>query len=307
MQKKLSILLPTFNRGHLLDECLKRLQINGFFNDDCEINISDNGSNDNTQYIVKKYNVNYRKNNFNLGYNANIEALIKEAHGEYLIIIGDDDEFLFNWNFIKNIIELQDFDLYVFGFDKNIFNLDDVSNKSVEALPFGFLGDCIQKNTDNFKNRFMNYKGKSNSAHFFARIDVLLVENCKVFFYDKEMIKRFYITENSKKSLSFFRKVKLFFIRPLDYGYYWFEAKEELKEYYPAKISKYWSVVIDKSMIYTRSKHILDSGILSVLYYWFFQLYFRCFKYPVFTLWILKGIAISSMHKNNQKRFISNE
>jgi glycosyltransferase involved in cell wall biosynthesis len=307
MQKKLSILLPTYNRGHFLEECLKRLENRGFFNNDCEIIISDNCSNDNTQNIVKKYNVKYSRNISNLGYNANIEILIKKASGAFIIILGDDDEFLFDWNFIKNIIDSQDFDLYVFGFDKSIFNLENGSNKSIEALPFGFIGDCIQKNTDNFKNRFMNYKGKSNSAHFFARIDVLLVDNCKVFFFDKEMVKRFYIAVQPKNSVSFFKVVKQIFIKPLDYGYYWFEARRELKKYYPEKTAKFWTILIDKSMIYTRSKHISDSGIFAVLYYWFFQLYFRCFKYPAFSLWILKGIAISAMSKNNQNRFISYE
>ena len=68
-----------------------------------------------------------------------------------------------------------------------------------------------------------------------------------------------------------------------------------------------YETVIDKSMIYTRTRHIEDSGILAVLYYWFFQLYFRCFKYPAFTLWILKGIVISTLSNNNKTRFISNE
>ena len=307
MQKKLSILLPTYNRGHLLEECLKRLQSKGFFNSDCEINISDNGSKDNTQYIIKNYKVNYRKNISNLGYNANIEALIKEASGEYLIIIGDDDEFLFNWDFIENIIKSEDSDLYIFGFDKSIFKLDNISNKSIESLPLGFLGDCIQKNTHQFKKRFINYNGKSNSAHFFARIDVLLEDNAKIFTFDKEMIKRFYISGPSKVKVSFLKKAMSIFVKPLDYGYYWFEARRELKEYYPTNVSKYWTTVIDKSMIYTRSRHIQDSGILAVLYYWFFQLYFRCFKYPAFTLWILKGIVISTLSNNNKTRFISNE
>ena len=59
---KLSILIPTYNRCELLDECLKKLVLGGFFNDHCEINVSDNASTDSTKQIASKYQINYQSN-----------------------------------------------------------------------------------------------------------------------------------------------------------------------------------------------------------------------------------------------------
>jgi len=291
---KLSILIPTYNRCNFLDECLAKLVTRGFNNVECEINVSDNASIDSTKEVVSKYNVNYRRNAINLGYSGNIEALIREARGEYIVILGDDDEFLFDWSYIKTVIEYN-YDLYIFGFEKNILDMTDISNKNIDKLPLGFVGDCIQKNTNTFKSRFVNFRGRSNSPQFFARIDVLNSINSKIYYQANEIIRR---SESSNKyikpkQVSVIEKVKKIFIRPLDYTYYWYEARKALKLLYPDDVAKYWIKIIDKSVILSRQKHLQESGPFALMYYWFFQLYYRAFKYPGFAFYIVKVILIA--------------
>jgi glycosyltransferase involved in cell wall biosynthesis len=66
-----------------------------------EVVISDNCSNDNTRYIVKKFEkkiknlksfkLKYRKNRTNIGYPKNFIKLIEILNSEYVIFLGDDD------------------------------------------------------------------------------------------------------------------------------------------------------------------------------------------------------------------------
>lgn len=92
---KLSIGIPTYNRCDYLDRLLSLLfeeeKISGV-----EIVISDNASEDSTESIVKKWqkkllNINYVKNKKNIGFDKNLENTIKNANGEYIWILGDDD------------------------------------------------------------------------------------------------------------------------------------------------------------------------------------------------------------------------
>lgn len=294
---KLSILIPTYNRCDLLDECLKKLISGGFNNDECEINVSDNASTDATKKVVSKYKVNYKCNEINLGYSGNIEALLSGAKGEYVVILGDDDEFLFDWNYIRTLLE-SDVDLYVCGIEH------DITDKTPNVLPFGFIGDCIQKNNDTFKNRFVNFKGRSNSPHFFARIDVFISKKSVIRYHAEEIIKRFEITGNpaQAKRVCLVNKVKNIFIKPLDYGYYWYEARKELKILYSEDVSGYWVRRIDQVHVFSRQQHIQESGWLAVIYYWFFQLYLRAFIYPRFALYIANTIikAVFVSHVKNK-------
>ncbi|MBG1270055.1 glycosyltransferase family 2 protein [Nostoc sp. WHI] len=99
MNKLLTIAIPTFNRAQLLDIQLTWLAkaIKGF-ESDCEIFISDNCSTDNTQEIIKKWqiilsNVTFTSNinNKNIGVMGNIACCLKAANSKYVWTIGDDD------------------------------------------------------------------------------------------------------------------------------------------------------------------------------------------------------------------------
>lgn len=96
----ISILIPTYNRAHILQECLERLlKISITHKANIEIIISDNASTDDTKQVVSKYKnkfVNhsrfiYHRNSYNQGAAKNLISLYKLAAGDYIMFIGDDD------------------------------------------------------------------------------------------------------------------------------------------------------------------------------------------------------------------------
>ncbi|MEH2082086.1 MAG: glycosyltransferase [Nostoc sp.] len=99
MQKLLTIAIPTYNRAELLDKQLAWLAqaIKGF-EDNCEILVSDNCSTDNTQDVIKKWqmilsNIPFQsnKNLQNLGVVKNIMYCLNSTKTKYVWTIGDDD------------------------------------------------------------------------------------------------------------------------------------------------------------------------------------------------------------------------
>ena len=96
MSIKLSICIPTFERAKHLNNCLNSILLakkaHGF---EYEICISDNGSTDNTEVIVKDYidklPIKYSKNSNNLGIPRNFLKVVSIANGEFAWLLGDDD------------------------------------------------------------------------------------------------------------------------------------------------------------------------------------------------------------------------
>lgn len=102
--KKLSICIPTYNRGIYLNRLLKMLFKENQENV-IEIVIGDNNSTDETEIIVKKWqkkmkNIKYIKNKKNVGFDNNLNNIIKNSNGKYCWILGDDD------GVVKGSIEL---------------------------------------------------------------------------------------------------------------------------------------------------------------------------------------------------------
>ncbi|MBD6619254.1 glycosyltransferase family 2 protein [Komarekiella sp. 'clone 1'] len=99
MNKLLTIAIPTYNRAELLDKQLAWLAqaIKGF-ESECEILVSDNCSTDNTQDVIKKWQIQLssitfkvNKNFKNLGVVKNIIYCLSSATTKYVWTIGDDD------------------------------------------------------------------------------------------------------------------------------------------------------------------------------------------------------------------------
>ena len=92
---KLTIAIPTYNgeatiRGSL-DSIVSQIE------DGVEIVISDNASTDKTAEIVHEYqskcsNLHYFYNNENLGFDLNVDMAVRKSDGEYVWLLGDDDE-----------------------------------------------------------------------------------------------------------------------------------------------------------------------------------------------------------------------
>jgi glycosyltransferase involved in cell wall biosynthesis len=143
---KLSICIPTYNRAPHLLNCLQSIismrKPNGF---QFEICISDNGSKDNTKEIVlnakKDLNINYNRNESNLGIPRNFVKVVSMAVGEFVWLIGDDDlllphtldtlEVLFNKHKNVNFFYINSYLLdtnYIFSFPQP-FNILKLPNK----------------------------------------------------------------------------------------------------------------------------------------------------------------------------------
>ena len=93
---KLSICIPTYNRApHLMNSLQSIISMRKPKGFQFEICISDNGSNDNTKEIVnnakKEIDINYNRNESNLGIPRNFLKVVSMAKGEFVWLIGDDD------------------------------------------------------------------------------------------------------------------------------------------------------------------------------------------------------------------------
>lgn len=92
---KLSICIPTYNRGSYIQSTLDSI-----LNQGCagvQIVISDNASTDNTEIIVKEYihkfkSIKFIRQNSNLGADLNYLEVVKHADGEYCWLFGSDDQ-----------------------------------------------------------------------------------------------------------------------------------------------------------------------------------------------------------------------
>lgn len=93
---KLSICIPTYNRAEHLTNCLNSIILcKSRSNCKFEICISDNGSNDETEDVVRqaqsKICIKYHKNESNLGIPRNFLKVVSMADGDFVWLIGDDD------------------------------------------------------------------------------------------------------------------------------------------------------------------------------------------------------------------------
>jgi len=95
MPMQLSIIIPTYNRAKILDECLKRLDNQDFMKNEFEVIIVDDGSNDSTKVVVKtaqkKLSIQitylYQKNQ---GQGIARNYALRYAKGGIIAFIGDD-------------------------------------------------------------------------------------------------------------------------------------------------------------------------------------------------------------------------
>lgn len=96
----LTIAIPTYNRGYILEKTLLNLQnilnLNCTYRSCVEVLISNNGSSDNTKEILSKYSFKYFNQNKNIGFDENILFLYKHANSEYILFLSDDDILLYN-------------------------------------------------------------------------------------------------------------------------------------------------------------------------------------------------------------------
>ena len=121
--KKMEIIIPTWNRAKWLDRTLSQFANSPFL--EYKITILNNNSPDNTLEVCEKYDKIFPHfkvitNNKNIGGLANILRCYEIATEKYLWLVGDNDTYDFsNCDELINIIENENYDLiFVQDYDK---------------------------------------------------------------------------------------------------------------------------------------------------------------------------------------------
>lgn len=123
----LSICIPTYNRAAHLANCLNSIILcNSQYDFRFQICISDNGSSDETENVVRHaqevISIKYHKNANNLGIPRNFLNVVAMADGDFIWLIGDDD--LLMPNAIAELYNLIDSHPSVDFFYVNSFHLN---------------------------------------------------------------------------------------------------------------------------------------------------------------------------------------
>lgn len=97
LEDYLDICIITYNRSSYLDVTITKFLNSPFKN--CKLFIIDNCSTDDTQAVAEKYGnkIEYRRNRFNIGANANIMRAFEYGENPYVWVIGDDDDYDFGY------------------------------------------------------------------------------------------------------------------------------------------------------------------------------------------------------------------
>lgn len=165
---RLSICIPTYNRAKNLRNCLNSISIainNIAKREFVEICVSNNGSSDETEEIVKeaqlKMPINYSRNESNIGIPRNFVKVVNMASGEFAWLIGDDDLILPNT--FEKILKLFDDFQQIDYFFVNSYHL---STEFVFSFPQPFHTINLPRKMDHFST----YR-KSGVLPFLALID----------------------------------------------------------------------------------------------------------------------------------------
>ena len=92
---KVSVIIPTYNRAHLVSRAIKSVLNQNF--QDFEIIVVDDGSTDNTEEVIKSFKdkrIRYIWHEINKGGNAARNTGLKNSRGEYIAFLDSDDEWL---------------------------------------------------------------------------------------------------------------------------------------------------------------------------------------------------------------------
>lgn len=144
----LSIVIPTCDRSDFLDACLEKhlpyAKKNGV-----EIYVSDNASTDNTSTVIEKWmlkynNLNYHRNDTNIGYDKNVESALKLSNAKYTWLLGD------SYSIPDGAIEYL-YGIIDSGYDAFVFNLTeklnietrDYSDADSTLFDLGGLMSCV--------------------------------------------------------------------------------------------------------------------------------------------------------------------
>ncbi len=93
-QTKVDVIIPAYNYGHFLDECLESVTSQVF--EDFQVTLIDNASNDDTQqraevWAQKDSRIHYVRNEKNLGFHGSVEKALAMTNADLVVILPVDD------------------------------------------------------------------------------------------------------------------------------------------------------------------------------------------------------------------------
>lgn len=107
---KVSVIIPTYNRSHMICDALISLCQQDLPADDFEILVVDNNSKDETRGIVEKYIIEHKEHHIRYIFESRQGDYFarnrgaEEANGKYLVF--SDDDALFDTNYLSTILNL---------------------------------------------------------------------------------------------------------------------------------------------------------------------------------------------------------
>jgi len=160
MEKILSICIPTYNRALYLKKCINSIvtQLDESLSNKVELIVLDNNSTDNTENIVfnfieQGFNVNYIKNEINIGADGNITKAFDVANGKYVLVMGDDDYWVDDQ--LKKLIKL----------------VNNTEAGIIYLKPFSFSSDTEIYKSNNQSNKYYVF---NNGNDFLQKINIMI-------------------------------------------------------------------------------------------------------------------------------------
>jgi len=146
----LSICIPTYNRGQLLNKLLRQIDtLNGATKSKIEICISDNYSSDSTEAVIDQWRIKLNlvaiRQKSNIGGSRNFQEVARLSTGKWMLLIGDDD--LLCITGFENLIQLLN------AFSSQIWVLANILNPSGTTLLKNFSDGACSINE--FKKRIL--------------------------------------------------------------------------------------------------------------------------------------------------------
>lgn len=139
---KLTIVVPTYNRAHILPITLPIL-LEQASNLDINVLIFNNASTDNTSEIIEKYAKSYKNlsivtRKINIGADSNVLMCTEKINTSHVMIIGDDDKLRFN-SLVKVLEDIRKFNpvwinYYSQSKDHPIRDKEIISNDAITFL-----------------------------------------------------------------------------------------------------------------------------------------------------------------------------
>lgn len=162
----ITIALPVYNGAKCIGSSLQSIEdalslLSHTNRNKIEIIVSDNKSTDKTKEVVEKFtnkliNLTYFCNEKNVGYDGNIDLLVKRSHAKYIWFLGCGEKV--KKNALERLIEKLDNDMVYTNIIIDFDVYEELQNKITEERGFNFNNDLLINNKNDF------HKHKYSSA-----------------------------------------------------------------------------------------------------------------------------------------------